>query len=87
MDNGTSWKQGAFMAVFAFLTLLCWCPIGYGSYGPASLMWGMPRWAVIALAIGVVMFLLELIYLFGTDLTLDDDDLPEITRRISSDVR
>ena len=39
---------------------------------------------MIALAIGVVMFFLELIYLFGTDLTLDDDDLPEITRRISS---
>ena len=87
MENGSTWKQGAFMAVFAVLTLLCWCPAGYGVYGPTALIWGMPNWAVIALVIGVIMFVLELIYLFGTDLTLQDEELPEITKRIRNDIQ
>ena len=87
MENGTSLKQAIFLVVFAVFTLLCWCPIGYGAYGAPTLMWGMPSWAVSALAIGAVMFVVELVYLFGTKLSLDDDELPDIVQSIKSDVQ
>jgi hypothetical protein len=87
MENGTSMKQTIFFAVFAVLTLLCWCPVGYGSYGTPSLIWGMPDWAVAALAIGAVMFVVELVYLFGTDLALNDEELPEIVQAIKKDIK
>jgi hypothetical protein len=87
MENGTSFKQAVFLAVFAVFTLLCWCPIGYGSYGTPTLIWGMPNWAVTALAIGAIMFVLELIYLFGTKLALSDDELPDIVKEIQSDIQ
>lgn len=86
MENGTTWKQSIFLMVFGVLTLLCWCPIGYGSYGPPVLIWGMPNWAVTALIIGVIMFLLELIFLFGTNLTLHDDQLSDIVNSINKDI-
>ena len=82
MENGSTWKQVFFLVVFGVLTILCWCPIGYGSYGPVSRIWGMPNWAVTALLIGVVMFIVETIYLFATDLTLDDDQLPDVIKSI-----
>ena len=59
MENGTSLKQAVFLVVFAVFTLLCWCPIGYGAYGAPTLILGMPSWAVAALAIGAVMFMIE----------------------------
>lgn len=86
MQNGTSLKQSIFLVVFAVFTLLCWCPIGYGAYGTPALIWGMPSWAVTALLIGAIMFVVELVYLFGTKLTLNDDQLPDIVRDIKSDI-
>lgn len=87
MENGTSFKQAVFLAVFAVFTLLCWCPIGYGAYGVPTLIWGMPNWAVTALAIGAIMFLLELVYLFGTQLTLQDEQLPDMVQSIKKDIQ
>jgi Flp pilus assembly protein TadB len=87
MENGTNWKQSVFLVVFGVLTLLCWCPIGYGAYGPPVLIWGMPSWAVTALIIGVIMFLLELVFLFGTNLTLQDEQLPDMIKSIKRDIK
>ena len=82
MENGSNLKQTLFLVVFAVFTLLCWCPVGYGSYGTPTLVWGMPGWALTALLIGAIMFMLELVYLFGTNLTLNDDQLPDIVQSI-----
>ena len=87
MENGTSFKQAVFLVVFAVFTLLCWCPIGYGAYGTPSLILGMPSWAVAALVIGFIMFLIELVYLFGTSLSLNDDHLPDIVQSIKKDIQ
>ena len=87
MQNGTDLKQVAFLIVFAVFTLLCWCPVGYGAYGPPTLLWGMPKWAVTALAIGAVMFVLELVYLFGTKLALGDEELPDIVDSIKKEIQ
>lgn len=87
MENGATWKQGVFLVIFSVFTLLYWCPIGYGSYGPPRLIYGMPSWVVSALTIGAIMFLIELIFLFGTRLTLHDDQLLDILKNIKKDVR
>ncbi|BBO86212.1 hypothetical protein DSCO28_67780 [Desulfosarcina ovata subsp. sediminis] len=87
MKDGSVWKRRVFLAVFCVLTVFCWCPIGYGSYGPASLVWGMPNWAVTALLIGVFMFFLEMFYLFGTRLTLNDDQLPDVIKALREDIQ
>lgn len=71
-------KKLFFLIVFLVLTVLCWCPIGYGNYGEVSLIMGMPSWAFILLVIGSVLFVFEWIYLFFTDLALYDEDLEEI---------
>ena len=61
--NGT-WKNRAFVFGFLVLTLFCWCPLGYGSYGPVSRILGIPYWAVVALAVGAALFVL-LLSVFG----------------------
>jgi len=71
-------KNTFFLIVFLVLTVFCWCPIGYGSYGEVGLIMGMPSWAFTMLVIGAVLFVIEWIYLFWTDLALYDDDLDEI---------
>jgi hypothetical protein len=71
-------KNTIFLILFFVLTLFFWCPIGYGSYGEVGLIMGMPSWAFIMLLIGAVLFVIEWIYLFGTDLALYDEDLEEI---------
>ena len=71
-------KNRIFLILFFVLTVLCWCPIGYGSYGQVGLIMGMPSWAFIMLIIGAVLFLIEWVYLFRTDLALYDEDLEEI---------
>jgi len=71
-------KNTIFLILFFVLTLFCWCPIGYGSYGEVGLIMGMPSWAFIMLLIGATLFVIEWIYLFGTDLALYDEDLEEI---------
>lgn len=73
-----------FGILFCVLTLLCWCPIGYGSYGPVSKIFGMPSWAAMLLLIGAVLFLVEWVYLFKTDLALDDEGLEEIIEELKA---
>ncbi|SDU47835.1 DUF997 family protein [Desulfobacula phenolica] len=71
-------KSTFFIVTFFVLTMLCWCPIGYGSYGEVALIMGMPSWAFILLVIGAVLFIVEWVYLFRTDLALYDEDLEGI---------
>lgn len=72
-------KNSGFLIVFLVLTVLCWCPIGYGSYGEVDLVFGMPSWAFVLLMIGGVLCVIEWVYLFKTDLSLYDSDLERIT--------
>jgi len=78
-----SWQATMFKVAFTVLTVLVWCPLGYGQYGEATRTFGMPSWAVMALGLGVLLFLLEWIYLFMTDLALNDASLPYIMRELS----
>ena len=77
-SNVNKKKKTLFLIAFFVLTVLCWCPVGYGSYGEVGLIMGMPSWAFIMLLVGAVLFVIEWIYLFRTDLALYDDDLDEI---------
>jgi protein-S-isoprenylcysteine O-methyltransferase Ste14 len=71
-------KKLGFLIVFVVLTILCWCPIGYGRYGEVALIMGMPSWAFVLLLIGALLFVLQWVYLFKTDLALYDRDVEEI---------
>lgn len=71
-------KNVCFLFSFIVLTVFCWCPLGYGSYGEVGLIMGMPSWAFIMLLVGAVLFVIEWVYLFWTDLALYDSDLEEI---------
>ena len=71
-------KNSVFFVVFLVLTVLCWCPLGYGSYGEVGLVFGMPSWAFVLLMVGAVLCAIEWVYLFKTDLALYDDDLEGI---------
>ncbi|MDT8379330.1 MAG: DUF997 domain-containing protein [Desulfotignum sp.] len=71
-------KNLGFLIVFVVLTVLCWCPIGYGRYGEVDLIMGMPSWAFVLLLIGALLFILEWVYLFKTDLALYEKDVAEI---------
>lgn len=79
-------KKGTwiYLVVFALLTLMTWSPLGYGSYGPANRIFGMPDWAVIALLAGTVLFFLEWIFLFFSGLALDDEEVSERVFRLKS---
>jgi len=79
-------KNILFLIVFLVLTVLCWCPIGYGSYGEVGLIMGMPSWAFILLLIGAILFVIEWIYLFKTDLALYDEDLEEIMAALQATI-
>jgi len=81
--SGT-WQNRAFLLAFLVLTLLCWCPLGYGSYGPATRFLGIPSWAVLALALGIVLFVVEWIYLFHTGLAMNDEELPDIISQLET---
>ena len=81
--SGT-WQNRAFVFAFLVLTLLCWCPLGYGSYGPVSRFLSIPSWAVMALAFGAVLFVLEWIYLFHTQLAMNDEELPDIISQLET---
>lgn len=73
-----------FFIVFCVLTILCWCPIGYGSYGEVGRLLGMPQWATLALLFSVILFVLEWIYLFWSDLAINDEDLPKMVSEIKN---
>ncbi len=73
-----------FIIAFLALTFLCWCPIFYGSYGPADRILGVPSWAVLAAVFGIVLFVLEWIYLFVTGMAMNDEDLPDIISELTA---
>ncbi len=79
-----TWQNRAFLFAFFVLTLLCWCPLGYGTYGPVPRFLGVPSWAVVALALGGVLFVLEWIYLFHTEMAMNDEELPDIISQLKS---
>ncbi|HMB31156.1 MAG TPA: hypothetical protein VKN82_04980 [Desulfohalobiaceae bacterium] len=78
--NGSQKKVASivFFILFCVLTILCWCPIGYGGYGEVKKFLGMPQWAALALLISAILLVLEWIYLFWSDLAINDQDLPKM---------
>lgn len=83
MGESRGLMKFVFGVLFCILTLWCWCPIGYGSYGEVPRIMGMPNWAAILLLVGAVMFVVEWVYLFKTDLALYDDDLAVIMEQLN----
>jgi len=81
---GGTWVNRAFVGAFCVLTFLCWCPLGYGAYGPVSQVLGIPSWAVMAFAFGAALFVLEWIYLFCTGLAMSDEELPGIIAELEA---
>lgn len=77
-----AWRNRSFLVAFLVLTLFCWCPLGYGTYGPVPRFLGIPSWAVLALVVGAVLFVLEWIYLFHTPMAMNDEELPEIIAQL-----
>ncbi len=43
---------------------------------------GVPSWAVLALAFGAVLFVLEWVYLFHTQMAMNDEELPDIISQL-----
>ena len=78
MRSDRKGKEQLFLIIFCIMTFFTWCPLGYGQYGPVDLIFGIPDWAAIAFGIGAVLFVLEWIYLFGSRLSLADEELPVI---------
>lgn len=66
-----------FVMAFAVLTFLLWVPV-YGSYGVTGRIMGLPDWAFYALIFAVVLFVLEWIYLFNSNLVIDDDGVVKL---------
>ncbi len=73
-----------FIIAFLALTFLCWCPWLYGPYGPTKRILGVPSWAVLAAVFGVILFVLEWIYLFLTGIAMTDEELPEIISELTA---
>ena len=82
-ENGVG-QNRVFVLAFLVLTLLCWCPLGYGSYGPVTRVFGIPSWAVLAFAVGAVLFVVEWIYLFHTKMAMNDEELSDIISQLKS---
>jgi len=82
--RSSAWKRRVFIIAFLVLTFLCWCPLLYGSYGPADRILGVPSWAVLAAFFGLVLFVLEWIYLFVSGMTTTDEDLPDIVSDLAA---
>ncbi len=45
---------------------------------------GVPSWAVVALALSAVLFVLEWIYLFHTQMAMNDEELPDIISQLKT---
>ena len=82
--KSSAWTRRIFIIAFLVLTFLCWCPLLYGSYGPADRVLGVPLWAVLAAVFGIVLFVLEWIYLFVSGMTMTDEDLPDIISELAA---
>jgi hypothetical protein len=76
-EKRTLWRRRAFLLAFLVLTLFCWCPLGYGKYGEVARVLGVPSWVAVAFVVGLVLFVLEWLYLFCSGLALDDDKLAD----------
>lgn len=83
-EESATWQNRAFVLAFLVLTLFCWCPLGYGTYGEVQRILGIPSWAVLALALGAVLFVLEWIYLFHTRMAMNDEELPDIIAELKT---
>lgn len=79
-----NWQNGAFVVAFLVLTLFCWCPLGYGQYGPVGRIVGIPSWAVFAFAFAAALFVLEWVYLFQTRMAMNDEELPGIVSQLEA---
>lgn len=78
------WSNRLFVFAFLVLTFFCWCPLFYGSYGPAKRILGIPSWAVLAFIFGAVLFVLEWIYLFLSRRATSDEELPDIVSELET---
>jgi len=58
--------------------------LGYGSYGHVPRLLGIPYWAVLALVLGAVLFVLEWIYLFRTQMAMNDEELSDIISQLKT---
>jgi len=79
-----AWKNRAFVLAFLVMTLLCWCPVGYGSYGQVGRIFGIPFWAVLAFAVAAILFVVEWVYLFLTPMAMNDEELAGIVSQLES---
>ncbi len=82
--KSSAWTRRIFIIAFLALTFFCWCPLLYGSYGLADRIMGVPSWAVLAAVFGIVLFVLEWIYLFVSGMAMTDEDLPEIVSELTA---
>lgn len=82
--KSSPWTRRIFILAFLVLTFFCWCPLFYGSYGPTGRILGVPSWAVLAAVFGVILFVLEWIYMFLTSMTMTDEELPEIVSELAA---
>ena len=82
--KSSAWTRRIFIIAFSVLTFLCWCPLLYGRYGPTDRILGVPSWAVLAAVFGIVLFVLEWIYLFVTGMAMNDEDLPDIISELTA---
>jgi hypothetical protein len=55
----------------------------YSSYGEAKRIAGVPVWAIIAAGFGAVLFVVEWLYLFGTRITVTDEEVDEIVSQLA----
>ena len=77
------WVSRIFILAFAVLTFFCWCPILYSSYGEAKRIAGVPAWAIVAAGFGAVLFVAEWLFLFGTRITVTDEEIDEIVSTLA----
>lgn len=77
------WVSRIFILAFVILTFFCWCPILYSSYGEAKRIAGVPVWAIIAAVFGAALFVVEWLYLFGTRITVTDEELDGIVSELA----
>ena len=83
-QRGRAWQNRAFVLAFLVLTWFCWCPLGYGVYGPVRSVFGVPSWAVLAWVFAAALFVLEWIYLFLTPLAIGDEELPDVISQLET---
>ncbi|AOY60700.1 DUF997 family protein [Desulfococcus multivorans] len=83
-ENKRSLKKLFFLIAFLILTILCWCPVGYGQYGEVGRILGMPSWAAMALFFGLILAVLEAVFLFSKDLALTEEKLAEMVSQLKT---